>query len=149
MSNYSTLVDVLIQNEMKGIQNHERIVELGMTPDLLVRECGFPSIPLAIKASTISKICFDHGIATSIIQRLPEILESPKSIYSSANPSQTDSVVVFTFEVKGGAPIIIPIRKNCLSGRKKYNFVTSMYAKEGVNPEVRWRRLLIWDNKQS
>lgn len=145
MSNYATLVDVLIQNEMKGINNHERIVELGMTPDILIQECGFPSLPLGIKASTISKICFDHGIGTSVIQRLPEILQSPKSIYASANSKQSDSVVVFTFEVKGQLPIIIPIRKNQSAGRKRYNFVTSMYGKEGNDPEIRWKRLLIWE----
>lgn len=148
LSNYATLVDVLIHNEMKGISNHERIVDLGDTPQLLIDTCGFPALPLAIKASTISKICFDHGISTAVIKRLPDIISSPKCLFQSANKQHTDSVVVLTFEIKGGSPIIVPIRQNMKAGRKSYNFVTSMYAKEGPNPEVKWRKdnLLIWES---
>ncbi|ENM5816220.1 hypothetical protein V4V51_003769 [Vibrio mimicus] len=144
MSNYATLVDVLITDETKGIKNHERILELGCTPDILLRECGFPDLPLVIKASTISKICFDHGVPTSMIKRLPEIVSNPKSLFRSA--SVADSVVVVTFEIKGGAPIIVPIRKAANVGRRKCNVVTSMYAKEGKDPETKWTQenLLIW-----
>lgn len=147
MSNYATLVDVLIKNEMKGISNHERVLELGNTPQVLIDECGFPALPFAIKASTISKICFDHGIGTSIIQRLPELAASPKCLFKSANAQFSDSVVVLTFEIKGQSPIIISIRQNMMSGRKRYNFVTSMYAKEGDDPEIKWKsaNLLIWE----
>lgn len=148
MSNYATLVDVIIQNEMKGIYNHERVIELGSTPQLLIDECGFPDLPLAIKASVVSKICFDHGIPTSMIKRLPDIVVSPKSLFNPANPAHRDSVVVVTFEIKGQLPVIVPIRMNQRSGRKQYNFVTSMYAKEGQNPEQKWRdmKLLIWED---
>ncbi|MGR5364338.1 hypothetical protein ACPV54_26040 [Vibrio mediterranei] len=149
MSNYATLVDILIRDEMKGITNHERILELGDTPEILQNECGFPDITLAIKANVVSKACFDHGIGTSVIKRLPEILSSPKSVFRSANPKQTDSVVVVTFEVKGEAPIIVPVRKDQQAGRKRFNFVTSMYAKEGPPPEIKWKKkgLLIWEGK--
>lgn len=147
MSNYATLVDLLIQNEMKGIQNHERILELGDTPEILVAECGFPQLPFAIKASTLSKICFDHGIATSVIKRIPDIVASPKCLFKSANPNFVDSVVVLTFELKNGDPIVVSVRQNMQAGRKYYNFVTSMYQKEGQNPEVKWKAkdLLIWE----
>lgn len=132
---------------MKGVKNHERVLELGRTPQVLIDECGFPDLPFAIKASTVSKICFDHGIATSIIQRLPDLVSSPKCLFKSANAQFTDSVVVLTFELKDSAPIIISIRKDMMSGRSNYNFVTSMYAKEGPNPEIKWKadNLLIWE----
>jgi hypothetical protein len=145
VSNFATLVDVIINNEMNGIKHHEHILEIGKTPEILVDKCKFPQITLAIKASVISKICFDHGIATSVIKRLPDIANNPKVLFKSS--TQGDSVVVLTFEVKGGIPIIIPIRPNQSSGRKKYNFISSVYAKEGPCPETKWRRegLLIWE----
>lgn len=147
MSNYATLVDVLIKNETQGITNHERVLELGHTPQILIDECGFPDLPFAIKASTVSKICFDHGIATSLIKKLPDLIASPKCLFKPANPNLTNSAVVLTFEVKGLSPIIISIRSNMKSGRKTYNFVTSMYGKEGPHPEGKWKKdgLLIWE----
>lgn len=135
---------------MQGIKNHERVLELGDTPIILIDECGFPELPLAIKASTISKICFDHGIGTSVIQRLPDIVASPKGLFRSANVRFTDSVVVLTFEVKTVGPVIVSIRQNMMIGRNKhYNVVTSMYAKEGDDPEAKWKadNLLIWDSQ--
>lgn len=132
---------------MNGTPHHEQILELGSTPKILIDHCGFPDIPLAIKASTISKIVFDHGIGTSMVQDLYSIIENSKLIFKSANRREQDSVVVLTLEVKGKFPIIIPIRKNQTAGRKKFNFITSAYAKEGPNPEVKWKRdnLLIWE----
>ena len=148
MSNYATLVDLLIKNEMKGIKNHERILELGSTPKILQDKSGFADLTLAIKASTISKICFDHGIPTSMLKRLPDILDNPKSLFLPADTSKVDSIVVVTFEVKGHEPVIIPIKKNTESGRKRFNMVTSMYGKSGPNPESKWKKdnLLIWEH---
>ena len=147
MSNFITLADVIIQNEMKGIKQNERILELGDTPQILIDECGFPKLPLAIKGSVISKICFDHGIPTSVIKRLPEIVNNPKMLFQSAT-GDMKSVVVLTFEIKGSEPIIIPIRPNQTSGRKAYNFISSVYAKSGPCPETKWRKdgLLIWES---
>jgi hypothetical protein len=132
---------------MQGTPHHEKILELGPTPKILIDHCDFPDIPLAIKASTISKIVFDHGISTSVVQGLYDVIENSKLIFKSANQRDQDSVVVLTLEVKGLSPIIIPIRKNQTSGRKKFNFITSVYAKEGPNPEVKWKRdnLLLWE----
>jgi hypothetical protein len=147
VSNYSTLVDLVIKNEVQGQPEHERILELGKTPQILIEQCNFPDLTLAIKAKTIGKIYFDHGIPISLIKRLPEIISKPKILFKSANQHQNDSVIVLTFEVKNSAPIIIPIRQNQSAGRKKFNFITSTYAKEGPCPESKWRRdgLLIWE----
>lgn len=131
---------------MNGLPIHEYVLELGVTPDLLISKAGFEQLELAIKASTIAKICFDHGIPTSMIKRLPDIIQNPKSIYNSA--THPDSVVVVTFEIKGNEnPVIIPIKRNVSIGRNsKYNLVTSAYGKEGSNPEAKWAKdgLLVW-----
>ncbi len=148
MSNFPALVEAIIQSEVKGAPMHEHVLELGHTSDTLIQEAGFPELKLAIKASTVAKICFDHGLPTSMIKRLPDIVNSPKSIYHPADPRHIDSVVVMTFEIKGTVdPVIIPIRKNVRIGRNnRYNVITSAYGKEGGDPERKWTSngLLIW-----
>lgn len=134
---------------MQGNPNHEQVLFLGTTPQYLVGHAGFDELPLIIKGKTISKICFDHGVQTSVIKRLPEIIHKPKSVFAPALEVHRDSVVVLTFELHRGSPIIIPVKKNVKVGRSKtdYNVVTSAYAKEGGDIERRWRdeKLLIWE----
>lgn len=149
MNNFAQLVQVLIKDEADGKPRHEHVLQLGKTPEILTTKGGFPSLPLVIKASVISKACFDHGIKTSVLKRLPEIVRTPKAIFKSA--STPDSAVVLTFEVQGDAPIIIPLHKEKKIGRYTYNVVASVYAKEGPNPETKWTNsgLLLWkENKK-
>ncbi len=142
MSNYKTLVDVLIKDELAGVPRHEQVLFLGQTPEYLVKRAGFPDLNLAIKSSVIIKSCFDHGIANSLLKRVPEIILKPKCVFRSANPELTDSVVVLTFEVKGASPIIIPIRQNQQVGRNSYfNLVSSIYGKDGPDPFEKWKNL--------
>jgi hypothetical protein len=152
MDNYRNLVKVIIQDEMAGQPKHEQVLILGDTPDYLIDQAGFPELPLAIKGATISKACFEHGIATSLLQRLPSIIDRPKSIYRPANGKTPDSIVLLTFEIKGdNTPIIVPIRMNQQIGRgKHFNVVTSVYGKEGPPPDVKWKKagLLIWEAPQ-
>ncbi len=141
MNNYKTLVDVIIRDELNGKPCHERLLILGSTPNFLVEHADFPDLNLAIKARTIAKACFDHGMPQSLLKRLPDVIDRPKSLYKSATHSE-DSVVVLTFETKGlsNFPVIIPIHREKAVGRgPKYNLVASVYAKEGPNPELRWR----------
>ena len=141
MNNFETLVEILIRDEMEGREAHERLLLLGDTPEYLVEKAGFPLLPLAMKGKVLSKACFEHGIGTSMLKRLPAILASPKSVFRSANPQLTDSVVVLTLEVKSMGPIIVPIRQNQQIGRDQYyNLVSSVYAKEGEDPGVKWKR---------
>ena len=144
MSNYTTLVSILIQDEVKGHAHHERILNLGMTPEVLIKHAGFSQLELIIKASTVSKIHFDHGIKESLIKELPEILQRPKAIYNSA--TRSENTVLVTFEQHLSAPVIAIARKNMQVGRITYNGVISMYAKEGPNPERKWKKdgLLLW-----
>lgn len=137
MSNVSTLIDLIIKNEMQGTPTHEFIIELGDTPNTLIKFAQFPELQLAIKASTIAKICFDHGIRTATIKQISDLLAKPKSIYHSATQK---GVVVVTFEIKGECPIVIPVHPNKQLGRKHYNLVASMYAKEGQIPKLNGKK---------
>ena len=149
LNNYSSLVDVLIKDECAGKPHHERLLLLRDTPEYLIQHAGFSQLAIAIKASVISKACFDHGVSPSLLKRLPEIIAQPKCVFRPANPEiHTDTVVVLTFEVKGSSPIIIPIRKNGQVGRSNsFNLISSVYGKEGENPEVKWKKsgLLLWE----
>jgi len=148
MNNYKTLVDLLIKDEMAGKPRHEQVLLLGETPGQLIEHAGFPELELAIKASVISKACFDHGIATSMLKRLPDIVNNPKSIFKSANVHQVESVVVLTLEIKNQSPIIIPVKKQQQVGRgNHFNLITSVYAKEGPDPQKKWKSqgLLLWE----
>lgn len=144
MDNFKTLVDVLINDEVKGIQSHERNIIIGNTPELLQQYAGFSQNQILISARAISKIHFDHGISASLIHRIPELLSNPKSIFRSV--THPESAVVFTYELKIEAPILIVLQKDRLIGRSKFNVCASMYGKEGENPETKWERdgLLLW-----
>lgn len=147
MDNYKTSVDLIIKAELNGKPTHEFVLLLGETPSYLVQHLKFPVLPLVIKASVISKACFDHAIPTTFLKQLPEIISNPKSVFLSANETCKDSIVVLTFEFKGQSPIIIPIRKKQQIGRYRlFNTVTSVYAKDGPNPIARWINdgLLVW-----
>ncbi len=148
-SNFKTLVGVIIQAEMDGKPRHELLLELGPTPKHILQAGGvrFENLDLVIKAKTVGKMHFDHGVSRGMIERLPEILETPKAIYHSASGTPGGSVVVMTFEVQRGYPLIVPIHAKKPIGRNRFcNEVASMYAKEGPNPEDKWEKagLLIW-----
>ena len=145
MNNFRSLVSVLIHDETHGTPRHELILEVGPTPGLLLAYGGFQALDLIVKGKAISKMCFDHGLGTALIQKLPELLTKPKSLYLSA--SQPESAVVMTFELHRGYPVIVPIHKNKMIGRGRLcNEVASMYAKQGPDPEAKWKRegLLLW-----
>lgn len=147
MDNYSTAVDLLIQDEVKGNPHHERVLLLGDTPPVLITAAGFPDIPMAIKSMVIGKACFDHGIGTNLLKRLPQVINDPGHIFRSANESATNTVVLLTLEIHNSWPIVIPIKKNQQVGRSSaYNLVLSIYGKEGPDPVTKWTQdgLLLW-----
>jgi hypothetical protein len=135
---------------MKGAQQHEQVLLLGSTPGYLKQHGAFPDLNLAITGKTVSKAVFDHGIPTSTVKRLPDIIaNNAKCLFQSATQPDGDSVIVLTLEVHLDCPIIIPIRKNQKTGRSQYhNLIVSMYGKEGHDPEKRWKQqgLLLWDS---
>ena len=76
----------------------------------------------------------------------PLLGEVPKAIYRS--DTHPTNMVVLTYELKAGAPIIIPIARDRQIGRGPLvNELVSMYAKTGPDPTRRWRcqGLLLWE----
>ena len=134
--NYKTAVRLVIQNAQNGNVHHEHVLEIGPTPETFLR-LGFPPLPLAIKAKTIDKVYFDHGITRGILERLYNLVASPRAIYRSAPPHQTGHVAV-TAVFKGNEPIIIALHPNKAVGRGRFvNEVASVYAKH-PDIEAKW-----------
>ncbi|RMR31202.1 MuF-C-terminal domain-containing protein [Pseudomonas syringae group genomosp. 3] len=149
-NNFKTLVGIVIQAEISGLALHERILELGPTPQFIIDlGIGFEQLDLILKAKNVGKMVFDHGMKQGVIERMPDLIVSPKAIYrsDSPNPSLAKSAVVMTYETHNGSPIIVPIHSAKMVGRRKVNEVASMYGKEGPDPEVKWKKagLLLWE----
>jgi Phage MuF-C-terminal domain len=143
-TNYETLVDLVILAEKEGKPRHELVLSVGLTPEILV-ELGFDALALVVKAKTIGKIFFEHGLTQRQIEGIPAMLAEPQAIYRS--DTHPTNMVVLTYELKAGAPIIIPIARDRQIGRGPLvNEVVSMYAKTGPDPTRRWRNqgLLLW-----
>jgi len=143
-TNFKAAVQLILQASNEGKPKHEAVLSLGPTPQFLL-DNGFPELPLSIKGSVIDKAHFDHGITRGILERLADIITTPKSLYRSATVQGT--AVVITFEMKGGSPILIPIHGNKPVGRAFFNLVASVYAKDVVGVESRWKKegLLLWE----
>jgi hypothetical protein len=60
-TNYETLVDVVIKAELAGTPRHELILEVCDTPPLMFR-FGFSPLKIVVKAKTVGKIFYDHGL---------------------------------------------------------------------------------------
>lgn len=150
MNNYTSLIEALIKAEMDNNPQHEKIVFVSETPRYLIEIAKFPDLPLVISGKIVCKAAFDHGISTSVLKRLPQIVAEPHALFRSQ--SQPSSVVVLTLEIKGGSPIIVPIKPaGEIGGRResqKANVITSVYAKEGPPPFQKWQKagLLLWQS---
>ncbi|AQW69995.1 hypothetical protein B2J77_18030 [Pseudomonas parafulva] len=150
--NFKTLVGVVLQAEAVGRPRNELLLELGGTPESIIASGGeiYSGLDLVVKGKTVGKMHFDHGIPCGVIERLPQILNAPRAIYRSANQAVQGggSIVLMTFETHRGYPLIVPVHARKQIGRGRfYNEVVSMYAKEGPNPEAKWKAagLLLWE----
>lgn len=128
-NNVRALIDVLIKAEIALEPRHEIIVDLGPTPDILLR-FGFTQRKMIVKASAIGKMFFDHCVPQSQIERLPAIIAKPKAIYQSRT-RPGDAVVVMTYEFQAGLPVIVAVERDQPYGREVVNEVASMYGKSG------------------
>jgi hypothetical protein len=146
-NNFKTAVQLILQASTDGKPKHEAVLSLGATPQFLL-DNGFPELPLIIKGATIDKAHFDHGITRGVLERLGEIVMTPKALYKSA--TVTGTAVVITFEMKAGSPILVPIHGNKPVGREFANAVASVYSKEAT-VEARWKSegLLLWEETKS
>ena len=144
-TNFETLVDLVICSDKEGRPRHELVLNVGPTPESLVR-LGFNALALVVKAKTIGKMFFDHGLTQGHIEKIPAMLEGPQAIYRS--DTHPTNMVVLTYELKAGSPIIIPVARDRQIGRGPLvNEIVSMYAKTEPNPFRRWREqgLLLWE----
>lgn len=143
-ANYKTLLDALIKAEVAGTPRHELILDLGETPQVLLK-VGFQQRRLILKGNVVGKIFFDHAIPQGQIERLPSVIASPKAIYRSATRPQ-DTVVVMTFDFQAGDPVAVFVRSETSYGREIVNEIVSMYGKSGPDPEAKWTRdgLCLW-----
>lgn len=144
-TNFETLVDLVIGAEKEGKPRHELVLNVCLTPERLVG-LGFEALRLVVKAKTIGKMFFEHGLTQGLIERIPAMLEAPQAIYRS--DTHPTNMVVLTYELKAGSPIIIPVARDRQIGRGPLvNEVVSMYAKTGPDPTRRWRcqGLLLWE----
>ena len=144
-TNFETLVNLVICSEKESNPRHELVLNIGLTPQRLVG-LGFDALTLAVKAKTIGKMFFEHGLTQGQIEKIPAMLEAPRAIYRS--DTHPTNMVVLTYELKAGFPIIIPIARDRQVGRGPLvNEVVSMYAKTGPDPTRRWRDqgLLLWE----
>ena len=142
-SNYKTAIQLVIAAAVSGTPHKETILSLGSTPQYLVDHCKFPQLPLIIKATTVDKVHFDHGMTRSLLERLDAIILDPKAVYQS--DTVANGAVVVTLETKGGNPIVVALHPNKPVGRLMCNVVASVYDKQ-QDIEHRWqaRGLLLW-----
>jgi hypothetical protein len=144
--NYRVAVRLILQASQNGTPHHEHVIVLGQTPKILV-DIGFAPLLLAIKAKTIDKAHFDHGMTAGMLERLYELIDKPKAIYRSATLG--DGHVVVTFQTKGVdlLPVVVAIHSNKAIGRAPVvNEVASLYAKNNPNIEALWssQGLRVW-----
>lgn len=126
--------------EANKFTNHQLILTLGQTPDLLLNY-GYSQLPIVISGRVIDKSTFDHGVPKSLLERAYKFIESPKAIYNTNNVETPDGAILLSYEInKKSEPLIVAIHPNKQLGRRDqlYNNIASIYFKQG-NPEVRWK----------
>jgi hypothetical protein len=141
-TNYQASVQLILKAATTGTPHHEYVLSLGSTPQYLI-DHGFPDKELKITAATIDKAHFEHGITRNILERLGDVIASPKALYKSATVHS--SAVVVTLEQKNGSPILVPVHADKQIGRDRFNVIASVYNKE-ASIETRWTAagLLLW-----
>lgn len=131
--------------EVNKVKNHQIILNLGPTPQILVN-AGLPQLSLGITGKVVDKCYFDHGITKSMMEKIYHIISTPRALYKSHDPK--DACVIMSYEIKGTDPLIAALHPSKqLAGRCDfYNSVASVYFKEN-DPETRWKKdgLLLWE----
>jgi len=135
--------------ETNKVKNHQIVLHLGPTPQILIEHVGFPQLPVGLTGKVVDKCYFDHGITKGMLEKIYHVITAPRALYKSNNPE--DACVVMSYEIKGANPLIAAIHPNKqLAGRRDfYNSIASYYFKEN-NAEVRWKNdgLLLWEALQ-
>jgi hypothetical protein len=76
-TNFETLVNLVIHAETEGKPRHELVLSVGLTPEILVK-LGFDALRLVVKAKTIGKMFFEHGLTQGLIEKFPRCSKRPR-----------------------------------------------------------------------
>jgi hypothetical protein len=148
--NYRELLGVVMRANLAGHAEHMRLVTVGKTPPVLLTLPGLaiPQLPLVVTGKVIDKVHFDHGITQPMLERLYDTIASPKAIYRSETAG---GAVIVTFEIRPvDLPVVVALHPGRLIGRRAYNVIASIYAKNFAGIECAWKQrgLLLWEQKR-
>jgi hypothetical protein len=147
---YRDVLGLVMQANMQGDAEHGRLVVVGRTPPVLLDlpNLAVRQLPLVITGKAIDKVHFDHGITRPMLERLYHSIAQPKAIYRS---DTSDGAVIVTFEVRPvDLPVVVALHPGKQIGRKVFNVIASVYAKDFAEIENVWKRrgLLLWEQKR-
>lgn len=133
------------------------IIELGMTPDILVR-FGAPKLPMVMLQSTLTKCTRKvtgsrsaHELSRSIIETLPEQIENP--IFLIQDKARNSIALISDAEDKNGNKILTAILLDTKQHANRVNEIKSIYGKtnleEYLEKHIKLNQLRIIDNKKA
>lgn len=146
---YNAAVDAAITAGMKGEAPGRQPVAIGDTTAAM-QAAGIPAGELRTSPVILTKALFDHGVTKPVLKQIPDLLENPVMVFSSA--SVDGSYVVVTSEMVRGQPLIVAVSPEETRGGVAFNFVPSLYPKDDLGALQRWMNsglLRYIDQKQS
>lgn len=148
---YKNTIGTFIRACTTGSADHGQIVVVGHTPEVLLTLPGFgiSQLPLVIQGKIIDKVFFDHGITKVILERLYDAIAQPKAVFRS--DTTAGGAVIVTFETRPvDLPVIVALHPGKVIGRRAFNVIASVYAKNNANIEQVWRQrgLLLWEKAE-
>lgn len=132
---FSAAVDAAVKAGTMGAPGGRGHVEIGTLPPALAA-AGVPAGDLKTSAKVLQKVVFDHGVPPSVVKRIPELLERPVMVFRSATVE--GSFVAVTSEMVRGAPLIVAISPEKVTGGVALNFVPSLYPRDDLQAIQRW-----------
>lgn len=133
------------------------IIELGMTPDILV-SFGAPKLPLIMLQSTLTKCTRKvtgsrsaHELPRSVIESLPEQIKNP--IFIIQDKTRNSLALISDAENQQGNKILTAILLDTIQHSNRVNEIKSIYGKtslkEYLQKNIDLNQLSIVDNKKA
>ena len=132
---FSDAVDAAVKAGQLGEAGARGHIEIGTLPVALAF-AGIPAGDLRTSAKVLQKVVFDHGVPSSMVKRIPELLETPVMVFRSA--TVTGRFVIITSEMVRSAPLIVAISPEQVTGGGMLNFVPSLYPRDDLQTIQRW-----------
>lgn len=120
-----------------GVNTNFTPLDLGMPCELL-RECGFPDLPIqmAVHRLVDKKLQINHPFSLVSIVNLPECLHDPIAVFQSK--TRIDCKVVLTELMEKAVNIVVAIEMHKFCGKAKANSIRSIYPKDNIKDILRW-----------